>query len=227
MKNIAESLELLKQNICLAEQKYGRQPGSVKLVVVSKTRPAEDIIAAASHNQHDFGENYVKEAVDKITVIDNPQLVWHFIGPVQSNKTRDIAAYFHWVHSVDRTKTAQRLSDSRPAGYPPLNVCIQINISDESSKSGIRPSGLVHLLDFCNGLPDIRVRGLMALPAPVTGIEKQRLPFRAMKKLLDEINGTQNRYDTLSMGTTLDYEAAIAEGATMIRVGTAVFGARS
>ena len=227
VKNIAESLELLGQKIHMAEQQYGREPGSVKLVAVSKTRPASDILMAASHNQTDFGENYAQEAISKITDIAKPGLIWHFIGPVQSNKTREIAAHFQWVHSVDRAKIARRLSDARPENMLPLNICIQINISNEPGKAGIQPSELGALLDYCSTLPGIRVRGLMALPAPENEFEKQRIPFRALKKLLDDFNKPGTRYDTLSMGTTHDFEAAIAEGATIIRIGTAIFGSRS
>ena len=227
MKNIAESLELLGQKIHLAEKKHGRASGSVKLVAVSKTRPINDIITAAACNQYDFGENYVQEAIDKIQSISNPRLIWHFIGPVQSNKTRDIATHFHWVHSIDRARIARRLSDARPENMPPLNVCIQINISNETSKSGIQPSEIRPLLDFCGGLPGIKVRGFMALPEPSDTFEKQRLPFRTLKKLLDDFNKPEPCYDTLSMGTTHDFEAAIAEGATIVRIGTAIFGARS
>lgn len=227
MKNIAESLELLKQRIGAAERKYGREPGSVRLLAVSKTRPVADIITAAGHGQYEFGENYVQEALKKVTSINDPRLIWHFIGPVQSNKTQAIASHFRWVHTVDRAKIARRLNDARPDHLPPLNICIQINISNEPSKFGIDPGGLVQLLEFCNGLPKLKVRGLMALPAPSNDFEQQRLPFRRLKQLLDKINVAGHQYDTLSMGTTHDFEAAIAEGATLVRIGTAVFGERA
>lgn len=226
MKNIAESIELLKQRIRLAEQKYGRESGSVKILAVSKTRPVEDIISASSHNQYDFGENYAKEAIQKIKSIPDPGLVWHFIGPVQSNKAKDIAAFFQWVHSVDRNKIARRLNELRPAHLLPLNICIQVNISNEPGKSGIQADELDELLEYCHKLPQLRVRGLMALPAPEDDFELQRHSFRAVKSLFDKINNSGRHYDTLSMGTTNDFEAAIAEGATIVRIGTAIFGER-
>ena len=225
MNNITESLDLLRQRISRAERKYGREPGSVKLLAVSKTRSIEDIQAAVIHNQFDFGENYVQEAVAKITAITDPDLVWHFIGPVQSNKTREIATHFHWVHSIGRAKIAHRLNDARPPGLPPLNVCIQVNTSNENTKSGIQPAELGSLLELCNSLPALKVRGLMTLPAPAGDFEKQRQPFHTLSQLFNDIND-QDQYDTLSMGTTDDFEAAIAEGATIIRIGTAIFGPR-
>ncbi len=227
MKNIAESLESVQTRIRLAEQKYGREPGSVKLLAVSKTRPSDDIRAARNCGQINFGENYAQEAVDKILEINDPGLVWHFIGPVQSNKTRQIAVHFHWVHSIDRLKIATRLNDARPTDLPPLNICIQVNISNETSKSGVRPEELRQLAAACRYLPNLRLRGLMALPEPSTDIEQQRNPFRQVKLMLDTINSPEYPLDTLSMGTTNDMEAAIAEGATIVRIGTALFGKRT
>lgn len=227
MKNIAKSLELTMRRIRQAEQKYGREPGSVKLLAVSKTRPVDEIRAARECGQFDFGENYAQEAVDKILQINDPRLIWHFIGPVQSNKTRQIAAHFQWVHSVDRVKIAQRLNDARPGHLPPLNICIQINISHEKSKSGISPDDLPELVAACGNLPHLRLRGLMALPEPSADIELQRNPFRQVKMLLDSVSSPLLPLDTLSMGSTQDMEAAIAEGATIVRIGTALFGART
>lgn len=227
MKNIAKSLELTMCRIRLAEQKYGRNPGSVKLLAVSKTRSVDEICTARECGQFDFGENYVQEAVDKILQINDSHLIWHFIGPVQSNKTRQIAGYFQWVHSVDRVKIAQRLNAARPGHLPPLNICIQINISHENSKSGVSPADLPQLVADCRNLPHLRLRGLMALPEPSTDIGLQRNPFRQVKMLLDSVSSPLMPLDTLSMGTTQDMEAAIAEGATIVRIGTALFGART
>jgi len=227
MENIAESLEFLLGRIRLTEQKYGRNPGSVKLLAVSKTRIVNDIRAARACGQLDFGENYVQEAVNKILEINDPRLIWHFIGPVQSNKTRQIASHFHWVHGVDRVKIARRLSDARPQHLPPLNICIQVNISNETSKSGVSPEELPQLAAACRGLPNLRLRGLMALPEPWPGIEQQRIPFRKVRMMLDSITSSEYPLDTLSMGTTNDMEAAIAEGATIVRIGTALFGERT
>jgi PLP dependent protein len=227
VRNIAKSLESLKQKIVHAEQRFGRRAGSVKVLAVSKTRTIQDIITAAEHGQHDFGENYVQEAVAKITSLERHNLVWHFIGPVQSNKTQLIATYFDWVHSVDRIKIVKRLNDTRPEHLAPINLCIQINISDEPKKAGIHPDELGQMIAGCSDFPRIRIRGLMALPKPSDDFGQQRLSFRALKKLLDKINKSDRRYDTLSMGTSHDFEAAIAEGSTIVRIGTAIFGARS
>ena len=227
MRNIAKSLESLKQKVVLAEQRFGRQAGSVKMLAVSKTRSIQDIITAAGQGQRDFGENYAQEAVAKITSLIDHNLVWHFIGPVQSNKTQAIAAYFDWVHSVDRIKIIKRLNDARPDHLAPINLCIQINISKELNKAGIRPEELEQLLSECTNFTGVRIRGLMALPKPSDDFEQQRLQFHELKKLFDKINVNGGRYDTLSMGTSNDFEAAIAEGSTIVRIGTAIFGARS
>lgn len=227
MKNIAKSLEMTMLRIRQAEQKYGREPGSVKLLAVSKTRPVGEICAVRECGQLDFGENYVQEAVDKILQINDSRLIWHFIGPVQSNKTRLIAGHFQWVHSVDRIKIAQRLNDARPDHLSPLNICIQINISNEKSKSGIIPADLPPLVMACSNLPRLKLRGFMALPEPAANKESQRIPFRQVKMLLDSVNTPLLSLDSLSMGTTGDMDAAIAEGATFVRIGTAIFGARA
>ena len=227
MRNIAKSLESLKQKVVLAEQRFGRQAGSVKMLAVSKTRSIQDIITAAGQGQHDFGENYAQEAVAKITSLIDHNLVWHFIGPVQSNKTQAIAAYFDWVHSVDRIKIIKRLNDARPDHLAPINLCIQINISKELNKAGIRPEELEQLLSECTNFTGVRIRGLMALPKPSDDFEQQRLQFHELKKLFEKINMNGGRYDTLSMGTSNDFEAAIAEGSTIVRIGTEIFGARS
>ena len=227
MRNIAKSLESLHKKIAHAEQQYGRKAGSVTLLAVSKTRSVREINAAADYGQCDFGENYVQEAIAKIISIKRSDLVWHFIGPVQSNKTRDIATYFDWVHSVDRIKTVRRLNDARPDHLGPVNLCIQINTSMESSKAGIRTDELEQLLVECSNFSRVRIRGLMTLPKPCDDFRQQRLPFHELKILLEKINMNGGQYDTLSMGTSHDYEAAIAEGSTIVRIGTAIFGARS
>ena len=226
MKNIQSSLARLRQNILKTEAQYGRAPGSVTLLAVSKLRPVADIRAARACGQLQFGENYVQEALEKINQINDPALTWHFIGPIQSNKTRLIAEHFHWVHSLDRLKTARRLHDARPAHLPPLNVCIQINISGEQTKAGMAPDELPEFVEQCAGFPKLRLRGLMALPEPASDFERQRIPFRRLKNLFDELCRACPGCDTLSMGTTQDMQAAIAEGSTLVRIGTALFGLR-
>jgi len=226
MKNPATALIELRKRIGAAEQKYGRLPGSVKLLAVTKTKLIKDIYPAIDCGQTDFAENYVQEAVGKITAINDSRLTWHFIGPIQSNKTRAIAEYFHWVHSLDRAKIALRLNDLRPDHLPPLNICIQINICNEQSKSGILPDALRELVKVCTALPRLRLRGLMALPVPSENFDQQRVPFRRLRELFDELHSSQPGLDTLSMGTSHDMEAAIAEGSTMVRIGTVLFGPR-
>ncbi len=226
MTGISQALATIRAAIENAEARFQRSPGSVSLLAVSKTRPVADICESLACGQHEFGENYLQEALDKISALGDPRLIWHFIGPVQSNKTRAIAEHFHWIHSLDRLKVARRLHDARPAHLPPLNVLIQINISGESSKSGITAG---ELLQFINGLKDftrLRARGLMVLPEPKHDFEQQRLPFRETRRLFDEMNAAGAGLDTLSMGTTQDMEAAIAEGTTLVRIGTALFGPR-
>lgn len=226
MKNIAERLAELQHNIRTLEQRYGRERGTVRLVAVSKTRSAEEIRAASGAGQHAFGENYLQEASGKIEVLGIPELEWHFIGPMQSNKTRLIAERFHWAHTVDRIKIAERLNAARPAQLPALNVCLQVNISGEHSKSGIAPRVAAELARAVCALPRLRLRGLMTLPAPVAGLDEQRAPFRQLRMLFEELRRSGMPLDTLSMGTTVDLEAAIAEGATLVRIGSAVFGPR-
>ena len=227
MNNISVALAQIRQRISAAEQRFNREAGSVTLLAVSKTKPVVDIQSAIENEQIHFAENYLQEAVDKIVNFNNARLVWHFIGSIQSNKTRDIAHHFQWVHTIDRIKIARRLSDLRPDHLPPLNVCLQVNISNEKSKSGVSPIELKQLADDCSSLPNIRIKGLMAMPAQESDFEKQRTPFRKLGQLFKELQTDYPELDTLSMGTTNDLEAAIAEGATMVRVGTAIFGARS
>jgi pyridoxal phosphate enzyme (YggS family) len=226
MKNIVDRLAETHTRIRAAERRFQRSPGSVRLVAVSKTRSAAEVDAAAACGQADFGENYVQEALDKIAACHHQDLTWHFIGPVQSNKTRAIAARFAWVHSLGRYKIAHRLDAARPAELPPLNVCLQVNISGEGSKSGIAPGDLVALAESVAVLPRLRLRGLMTLPAPGTTLEEQRLPFRRLYELYENLRQNGFDLDTLSMGTSADLEAAVAEGATMVRIGTAIFGPR-
>ncbi len=226
-KNISVALAQIRQRISDAERRFSRDPNSVQLLAVSKTKPVAAIQTAIDAGQVCFAENYLQEAVEKIMSLNNPQLVWHFIGSIQSNKTRDIAQHFHWAHTIDRVKIARRLNEQRPDHLPPLNICLQINISGENSKSGIAPDELIQLADDCSSLPNIKIRGLMAMPAQYSDFEKQRIPFRELKRLFTEIQSGHPDMDTLSMGTTSDLEAAIAEGATIVRIGTAIFGSRN
>ena len=227
MKNIAQRLAAVRESIRSAERRYGRREGSVSLLAVSKSFPVADILSAAAEGQQDFGENYVQEALAKIAELGGHGLSWHFIGPVQSNKTRDVAARFQWLHSLDRLRIAKRLNESRPAVLPALNVCLQVNISGERSKSGVAPGAVPELAVAVAALPRLKLRGLMAMPEPVAEFEAQRVQFRALRACLEQLNRDGHRLDTLSMGTTRDLEAAIAEGATIVRVGTGIFGERT
>ena len=227
MHKIGNHLIEVKNRIRRAEQRCHRRPGSVLLLAVSKTRPASAIREAFDAGQFRFGENYLQEALQKQEALADLPLEWHFIGPVQSNKTRAIAANFDWVHTVERTKIAQRLSEQRPFGKPPLNVCLQVNLDGEASKSGVSVEQLPELLDSTTSLPNIRVRGLMAIPAPRVDFEAQRQALLPLARALARLQAQQPRLDTLSMGMSSDLEAAIAAGATMVRVGTDIFGRRA
>ncbi len=200
------------------------------MLAVSKTRPAEDLRLAAAAGQHAFGENYLQEALDKMEALaDLPQLEWHFIGPIQSNKTRPIAEYFQWVHSVDRLKVARRLNDQRPEDLPPLNICVQVNIDEEASKSGCHPGELDDLAAAISDLPRLSLRGLMAIPDPDQSEDALRASFHRLARALENLQKNPQvtgPLDTLSMGMSGDLELAIAEGATLVRVGTALFGPR-
>ena len=211
---------------CTAAQ---RSVDSVTLLAVSKTFGADAVREAFDAGQRQFGENYVQEALDKIAALADlrPQLVWHLIGPLQSNKTRPVAEAFDWVQSVDRLKIAQRLSEQRPADLPPLQVCLQVNISGEASKSGLLPDQVLAVARAVSALPRLRLRGLMAIPEPAADGAAQRAPHRALRELLASLNGDGINLDTLSMGMSADLEAAVAEGATLLRVGTAIFGGRT
>jgi len=223
---IAQNIQSIRTQIKALEEKYLRQAGSVQLLTVSKTRPIEDIQSAFAENQHHFGENYLQDALPKIENITESAIQWHFIGPIQSNKTRQIAENFHWVHTIDRLKIARRLSEQRNPEQPPLNVCIQVNVSGEENKSGVNCDEALTLARQINELPNIQLRGLMTIPASSNNFDEQRKPFRVLKELKDEIQSQGIKLDTLSMGMSNDMEAAIAEGSTMVRIGTAIFGKR-
>jgi pyridoxal phosphate enzyme (YggS family) len=222
---IAERLETLRQRLRQAERAAGRAEGSARLIAVSKTQPVAALVAAYQLGQRDFGENYLQEALAKQDRLGHFDIGWHFIGPIQSNKTRPLATRFSWVHGVDRLKVAERLSEQRPAHLPPLNVCLQVNVSGEASKSGVALADLPDLARAVAGLPRLRLRGLMAIPAPAEGLEAQRIPFCALREARDQL--AELGLDTLSMGMSDDLEAAVLEGATLVRIGTALFGARS
>ncbi len=209
-----------------AERRFGRPPGSVRLLPVSKTRPAADIARVARAGYHAFGESYLQEALDKQQQLAALGLEWHFIGPVQSNKTQAIARHFDWLHSVEREKIARRLSAQRPPELPPLNVCLQVNISGEASKSGCALDALPVLAARVRELPGLRLRGLMAIPAREADFERQRAAFRRLREARDALDADGFALDTLSMGMSADLEAAVAEGATIVRVGSDIFGAR-
>ncbi len=227
MTPIAPALLTVKRRVGAAEKRFGRLPGSVTLLAVSKTRPAVDIEEVASAGQRAFGESYAQEALGKIAALTHLPLEWHFIGPIQTNKTRVIAEHFHWVHSIDRLKVATRLSEQRPDELPPLQVCLQINVSGETSKSGVSPEQATELASAIAGLPRLALRGLMAIPAPCEGLAAQRIPFQRLRTLRENMRAGGLHLDTLSMGMSADLEAAIAEGATIVRIGTAIFGPRS
>ncbi len=225
MNTIAHNFSLINSQIKQAEIACGRVSGSVQLLAVSKTKPASDIAAAYQCGQRHFGENYLQEALSKQQQLAAFNISWHFIGPIQSNKTRPIASHFHWVHSVDRLKIAQRLSEQRPLHLPPLNICLQVNISDEETKSGVNLAELPELIAEVRQLPNLCLRGVMAIPAPQTDYELQRLPYRKIYQVVSALNLPE--LDTFSFGMTGDLKAAITEGATIVRVGTALFGSRN
>lgn len=223
MSTIAENSATVLERIAAASRTAGRDPATVGLLAVSKTKPAAALREAAAAGLRDFGENYLQEALDKQPALADLPLVWHFIGPIQSNKTRAIASHFDWVHSVDRLKIAQRLAEQRPPERGPLNICLQVNVSGEASKSGCHPDELPALASAVSQLPNLRLRGLMAIPEPTDDPASQRAAFARLRTMSETLN---LGLDTLSMGMSQDLEAAIAEGATWVRVGTALFGAR-
>jgi len=226
MDTITKRLEAVLNRIRAAERRAGREPGAAQLLAVSKRHPASAIAEAAAAGQRRFGESYLQEALEKMTALAALELEWHFIGPLQSNKTREIAARFAWVHSVDRLKIARRLSEQRPAELPPLNICLQVNSSGEASKSGCSFDDLPVLAAAVRELPRLHLRGLMTLPAPADNPEQQRHPFAALRQACTALNTGGFELDTLSMGMSRDLEAAITEGATLVRVGSALFGSR-
>ncbi|MFO7648273.1 MULTISPECIES: YggS family pyridoxal phosphate-dependent enzyme [Halomonas] len=227
---LSESLAAARARLAAALADAGRPASAARLLAVSKTKPSAMIREAWHLGQRDFGENYVQEALDKqAELADLDGIVWHFIGPLQSNKTRDVAEHFAWVHSVDREKIARRLNDQRPEGLPPLEVCLQVNISDETSKSGVSLAELPALAEAVLAMPHLRLRGLMAIPAPAEGRDAQREPFARLREALEALRERfpEAPLDTLSMGMTADLEAAVLEGATLVRLGTAIFGERT
>ena len=229
MNSLSSSWQRVHDRIGAASQASGRSPGSVQLLAVSKTFPADAVAAVAALGQRDFGENYVQEGVDKITALQGVAgLVWHCIGPLQSNKTRLVAEHFDWVHSVDRLKIAQRLSEQRPAHLPPLQVCLQVNIDGGPTKAGVSPSDALALAQAVAALPRLVLRGVMTIPDAVDGFDAQLAVHTQAKRLFEELQTALGlpHFDTLSMGMSADLEAAVQAGSTMVRVGTAVFGAR-
>ena len=226
MTTISANLQAVLARIGEAARRCGRQPEEISLLAVSKTWPGSYVQEAARAGQKAFGENYVQEGVDKVRETAIPDLEWHFIGPLQSNKTRLVAEAFQWVHSVDRLKIAERLSQQRPAHLPPLQICLQVNISNEDSKSGVPEEDVASLAQQIAYLPRLKLRGLMTIPAPAPEFAQQRAPFRRLRELYEELNRNGFELDTLSMGMSNDIEAAIAEGSTLVRVGTAIFGER-
>jgi pyridoxal phosphate enzyme (YggS family) len=237
MSAIDTNLQAVRQRISAATRKCGRSAMTIRLLAVSKTRPAFDVLSAALAGQYDFGENYAQEGVDKMHALralaqqgalpENAALVWHFIGPLQSNKTKLVAEHFDWVHSIERLKIAERLSAQRPAQLSPLQVCVQVNVFDEASKSGCPPEEALALCRTVASLPQLKLRGLMCIPAPARDFSAQCRPFARLRQLFQEIQGCCPELDTLSMGMSDDLEAAVQSGSTLVRVGSAIFGARA
>ena len=230
MSTITDNLQAVRCSIALAAQNVSRSPHEITLLAVSKTFGPAEVIEAAQAGQIAFGENYLQEALGKMkavrTAAPHLKLEWHYIGPIQSNKTRAIAENFDWVHSVDREKIAQRLSEQRPKYLAPLNICLQVNISGEASKSGMAPDEVLNLARAVTALPRLRLRGLMAIPEPAATLAQQRIPFAKLRECFNGLREQGFALDTLSMGMSADMEAAIAEGATIVRIGTAIFGQR-
>ncbi|MBT8079948.1 MAG: YggS family pyridoxal phosphate-dependent enzyme [Gammaproteobacteria bacterium] len=226
MIGVTENFRKIQDLLANAAIDAGRRPEDVQLLAVTKRQPAEALLEAAATGHRDFGENTVQEALPKIRELGRDDLTWHFIGRLQANKTRQVAETFAWVHTVDRLRIAERLSRQRPANAQDLNVCIQVNVDNEAQKSGVPVDRLLPLAQAITDLPRIRLRGLMCLPAIRTGFEEQRKPFALLRKLNDELKTAGLPVDTLSMGMTADFRAAIFEGATIVRIGTALFGER-
>jgi pyridoxal phosphate enzyme (YggS family) len=227
MDTIENRLQAVKSRIAAAARRAARDPRDIVLVAVSKSFPAADIRAAHAAGQRDFGENQVQEALGKLAELGGRDLVWHFVGPLQSNKTRPVAERFDWVHSVDRLKIAERLAAQRPAALPPLQICVQVNVSGEASKSGVAPDEAPALARAVARLPRLRLRGLMTIPEPTSDTALQRRRFTTLRELQQQLVREGLALDTLSMGMSDDLEAAVAAGATMVRVGSAIFGPRA
>lgn len=226
MTTIAEQLSHIQSAITRFETRYERDPGSVQLLAVSKSHPSEEIRAAYTAGQTRFGESYLQEALEKMSDLTDLPIEWHFIGPIQSNKTKKIAEHFAWVHSIDSQRIAKRLNDQRPTQLPPLNVCIEVNVSQEVSKSGVNIDEVQALATFCRSLPHLRLRGLMTIPAMQEKMDDQRRAFHTVQEIYKSLRTSGFELDTLSMGMSADFEAAIAEGSTMVRIGTSIFGQR-
>ena len=221
------ALQSVRTRIVRAAERAGRDPGSIRLLAVSKQQPVALVRAAAAAGQSEFGENYVQEGIDKIAALaDVPGLVWHFIGQLQGNKTREVAERFDWVHTVDRERIASRLSAQRPHDAAPLQVLLQVRLADEPGKGGVTPAEAPALAAAVTALPQLRLRGLMCIPPPAADEEAQRRPFRQLRELMESLDAAGHSLDTLSMGMSDDLEAAVLEGATIVRVGTAIFGRR-
>ncbi len=226
MIRVTENFRKIQDLLAKAAAEAGREPGKIRLLAVSKKKPVEAVLQAVSAGQRDFGENFVQEALQKMDEAGRDDLNWHFIGHLQTNKTRPVAERFHWVHTVDRLKIAERLSRQRPHYAGDLNVCIQVNIDGEAAKAGVAPADLPQLAQAVAELPALKLRGLMCMPAVRPDFEGQRQPFASMRDLKDSLEESGISLDTLSMGMTADYRAAIHEGATIVRIGTALFGER-
>ncbi len=227
MTTISTNLQAVRARIAAAAKMAGRIPDDIKLLAVSKTFSAERVREAAQAGQAAFGENYVQEGLAKIAALEGLGLEWHFIGPLQSNKTRPVAEHFAWVHGIERLKIAERLSEARGAERSRLQVCVQVNVSGEASKRGVSPGGTAELARAVAALPNLRLRGLMAIPEPTDDMAMARRRFAVLRELRDALNEEGLELDTLSMGMSQDLEAAILEGATIVRVGTAIFGERA
>lgn len=225
MTDLANSLAAVRGRVAAACLAAGRSADAARIVAVSKKMGVPALAEALAAGQHEFGESYVQEALPKIAALPRDRVLWHFIGPVQSNKTAELAIHFDWVHGVDREKVARRLSERRPADLVPLNVCVQVNVSGEATKAGVVPGDAAALCHRVAALPRLRLRGLMAIPAPA-GDGDSRAPYRVLRRLYEELRGTGLQLDTLSAGMSDDFEAAIAEGSTLVRIGTAIFGKR-
>lgn len=227
MPSLSSRIDSVKTRISDAAHRFGRNPDLIRLLAVSKTRPPSDIRLAHAAGLASFGENYLQDAIEKQEELSDLKLEWHYIGQLQSNKTAAVARSFHWVHGLSNPKHARRLSDQRPEELAPLDVCLQVNVSREASKGGVAPEDLPALAGTVADLPGLRLRGLMALPKPTTDFDRQRAEFARLRRCLESLNATGFGLDTLSMGMSGDLEAAIAEGATIVRIGTAIFGPRT